>query len=452
MFSVVDGDLGLEAFATVDKDWFADERRASREAIRRRMLRQWRFVYDQSYRWDKAVRRPNFDVWVSGFTNQPIPTSQMQAWLDAGLAQLRRVRHARVLDIGCGVGLVLAALAPGGATYEGIDLSEEAIASLGAWAATQDDLRHVRLIHGAAHEIQGRDGDPVDLAVLNSVVQYFPDRDYLIEVLQGAALQIAPGGSIFLGDLRAPALLPMRALNVAAAQADAEATTAHVRAEAELILASTRELSVDPGFFQALGENLPRLAHVQFALKPASIDRDLAGYRYDALLRLDSAKAPPAPVLQAASLEIIQGKLASDRPPCAVLQGLPNARLAKDAALARVLQSAQADTPLARLINLVEPLEQPGIEPEVLARTAGALGYAAELRFTPGAGDGRFDVLLRREGVEARWPDVPLPDPVSNDPLGAELMDKLRRELHRALEAATDGAPLAKIELSAPGA
>ena len=41
-----------------------------------------------------------------------------------------------------------------------------------------------------------------DTVVLNSVAQYFPDLDYLLRVLEGAAAALRPGGRIFVGDVR----------------------------------------------------------------------------------------------------------------------------------------------------------------------------------------------------------------------------------------------------------
>ena len=41
-----------------------------------------------------------------------------------------------------------------------------------------------------------------DVVVLNSVVQYFPDERYLLDVLAQARRVLAPGGAIFVGDVR----------------------------------------------------------------------------------------------------------------------------------------------------------------------------------------------------------------------------------------------------------
>jgi SAM-dependent methyltransferase len=183
------------------------------------MLRQWKMVYDRAYRGHEVARAPSFDAWISSFTGTAIPQERMQPWLDNTLAWLRMAPHARVLDIGCGVGLVLNTLAPDCVEYQGIDISEKAIKRLAAWVATRPDLRHVRLATLAAHELDDIAAGSVDLVVLNSIAMYFPDARYLLTVLRSAAERLAPGGRVFLGDLRALGPLPMLAAAVGVARA-----------------------------------------------------------------------------------------------------------------------------------------------------------------------------------------------------------------------------------------
>ncbi len=434
----------LDIAARASASWVAAGRADAHAALETRMLAQWRMVYDRSYRWDKVVRPPNFDAWVSGFTGAAIPVERMRIWLGDVLAQMRGVPHARVLEIGCGVGLVAAALAPGGGAYDGIDFSEEAIASLGAWVATKPALAHVRLAQRAAHELDGLDIEGVDLAVMNSVVQYFPDADYLVRVLVGAAARIAAGGAIFLGDLRAAALLPMRATCVAAARAKDGATIADVRADAVAVMGLARELAIDPGFLETLGAPLPRLGAVQFSLKPEAADHELSGYRFDAMLRLDSPRVDAAPTMAAATLgEIVAGLDA--RPDAVAVLGLANARLASDVALARAVATAATASPLAALELATDPA---AIEPGALAAIAATRGYTVELRFTPGCPEGRFDALFCRFGTRARWPAAATPRTLTNDPLGDDIFAKLRRDLQASLDAELGGRGLARLSLT----
>src|SRR5947207_1828166 len=58
----------------------------------------------------------------------------------------------------------------------------------------------------AAHEFDSR-GETFDTIVVNSVIQYFPNLDYLMSVLSGALESVRPGGTIFIGDVRSFPLL-----------------------------------------------------------------------------------------------------------------------------------------------------------------------------------------------------------------------------------------------------
>ena len=72
----------------------------------------------------------------------------------------------------------------------------------------REDLKHVELLHRPATELQDMEAGSFDTVVVNSVVQYFPDIEYLLAVLQEAVRLLGPGGKIFLGDVRHLGLLP----------------------------------------------------------------------------------------------------------------------------------------------------------------------------------------------------------------------------------------------------
>ncbi len=422
--------------ATPDSVWFAERRAAEAEALSRRHARRWEMIYDGAFHADGPPRPPDFTTWTSGLTRAPIPEPRMRAWLDATLARLRAVPHDRVLDLGCGIGLVVAALAPECREYHALDASAEAIATLGAWTRTQERLSHVRLSHRPAHDLADMASGSVDLVILNSVVQYFPDLAYLLRVLREAERCLAPRGHVFLGDLRLCAPLPAHAAALALAHAPADATAAGLRAAAAATLAANRELALDPSLFAAGPPLLARLTGVRFGLKPADADAELAAYRFDAMLALDGAPAPVAPGLAwdalgpDATLEHLAAHLRRAGAGALAVLGIPNARTSRDAALARRL----ADAPPAQAAaTLAGTGDAGGIEPEALAALAASLGHAVELRPTPGSPEGRFDALLHR--VAAAWPrDAGTVTP-ANDPLAAELAEGLRSGLQRVADA-----------------
>src|SRR5205807_805833 len=77
----------------------------------------------------------------------------------------------------------------------------------------------VELRQAAAHELGAIQPAGFDVVVLNSVAQYFPDVRYLMNVLRLALGALAPGGAVFVGDVRSLPLLEAFATSVELAQA-----------------------------------------------------------------------------------------------------------------------------------------------------------------------------------------------------------------------------------------
>ena len=101
----------------------------------------------------------------------------------------------RVLEIGCGTGLLLFRLAPRCDRYVGTDLSATAIDQVRRTATALPGLGHVELHEGTATDLGAIAEGQFDLVLLNSVVQYFPSFDYL-GVVRAAAVR-RPGGLLY---------------------------------------------------------------------------------------------------------------------------------------------------------------------------------------------------------------------------------------------------------------
>src|ERR1700739_4353965 len=125
----------------------------------------------------------------------------MRVWVEETIARLRSLKPQRVLELGCGTGLLLSRLGAECESYLGMDFSGAVIRQLRAYVSTREDFRHVELHEGQARELSFLGDNSVDLVILNSVVQYFPDVDYLLEVLREAVRVTRKGGNVFVGDV-----------------------------------------------------------------------------------------------------------------------------------------------------------------------------------------------------------------------------------------------------------
>ncbi|MFI0243179.1 amino acid adenylation domain-containing protein, partial [Streptomyces sp. NPDC016845] len=191
------------------------------EEEERDQVGEWRDLYDSLYSAPGSALGEDFSGWNSSYDGEPIPVPEMREWRAATLGRIRALRPGRVLEIGVGTGLLLSGLAPECEEYWGTDFSPVVVEALRRHVDGDPELaRRVRLRVQAAHEHGDLPQGHFDTIVLNSVAQYFPNGGYLTQVVEQAFRLLAPGGALFLGDLRNPRLLRTFASGVQAARAE----------------------------------------------------------------------------------------------------------------------------------------------------------------------------------------------------------------------------------------
>lgn len=104
----------------------------------------------------------------------------------------------RVLDVGCGGGLLAEHLLGVSSCYVGIDPSEVAIKRL------CDKFPAADFRVGFAHEIGELVTEAFDVSLLASTVQFFPDVSYLVTAITHVGRLVRPGGRILVADVIDP--------------------------------------------------------------------------------------------------------------------------------------------------------------------------------------------------------------------------------------------------------
>jgi SAM-dependent methyltransferase/acyl carrier protein len=451
----------------------------------------------------------------------------MDEWVEATVARLRALGGRRVLEVGCGTGLLLRRLAPGSERYRGTDFSRAALAAAGRAAAggaidqaapaapaperlpayadgvepgtgACATLPAVELELRRADDWSGIERGEFDLVVLNSVVQYFPDADYLLRVLTAAVEAAGPDGTVFVGDVRNLELLEAFHVSLALAGAAGETAVAALHQQARRSLAADEELAIAPAFFHDLARRLPAIRQVEVLLKRGRHHNEMTRFRYDVVLRLGERCGPdpaavtagngrwaaaagtregPGRAVQASSVaagaaspaarptlsrvgiawedqahgaggaraELERLLAAGGAASCTAIGGIPNARLAMEKAvldlLARPRPGIETVADLRRAIG--ERLQgqagdaRAAADPEEIWELAARHGFVADL--TPAAGGFRFDAALRRSDAP-RSPAAAAPGGTDgaawvNDPLRRRLARRLVPELRRFLKA-----------------
>jgi ubiquinone/menaquinone biosynthesis C-methylase UbiE len=109
-----------------------------------------------------------------------IPAEQMREWVDCTVARIESLGPRRVLEIGCGTGLLLCRVAPKCDLYVGTDFSETALGRLRGLIVSSQELSNVVLKRRMADNFEGIEEQSFDTVVINSVAQYFPSIDYIL--------------------------------------------------------------------------------------------------------------------------------------------------------------------------------------------------------------------------------------------------------------------------------
>ena len=370
----------------------------------------WQHIFDQEYVAPASAEDPrdNFSVWVSSYDGEPLGLDAMRAWADLAVDRIARLPTGRVLEIGCGVGLLLFRLLERCGHYVGTDFSQAALDTIAA-ALPPEARDRVELLHADARDTLALGERRFDTTVVNSVIQYFPSVDYLLSVLDDAVARTAPGGAVFIGDVRNHDLLDAFAASVVLHKAAPDEPLAAVRQRIQAQRQNEGELLVAPELFSSLAARFPRVTHIEILPKlGAPYANELFDFRYDVVLHVERSAEPQPLVtadwqrdeLDAAALE---RRIASERPDHFRVASIPAARLAT--ALSMAALTLDPSSRLESVGAVREALESESSahasapEPRELVALADRLGYDAELSLAGARAPGEYSIVLTRRGL-----------------------------------------------------
>lgn len=433
-----DGDRRLVAYVVPSSSFREPEGADADETptgeSREEQVTQWEGVFDELYRRNAADPDPTFNIvgWESHYTEAPIPADEMREWLDDTLERIASSSPRRVLEIGCGTGMLLFRIAPRCERYVGTDISHEALDFVrrhlrdrGEWAS------RVELRAGAGDDLEGWPDESFDTVILNSVVQYFPDGAYLENVLERTARLVRPGGTVFVGDVRSLPLLEAYHVEVQLHRASPSDSWADLRRRIQREILRENELVVAPGFFHGLVARSSRFGAVGIHPKRGRARNELTQFRYQVVLRVGTVSAPVIEPVdpsewvdgrrEGLTLERLRRRLVQERPRRLAVFHLPNARVTRAVTAHRLAFGAARDVrddTVASFLDTVEAQRPVGVEPEALWDLGDELGYRVDVGWEQPGADGDLEALFVRDGEPAALLAASTP-PTSGPPGGS---------------------------------
>ncbi|MEG4277791.1 amino acid adenylation domain-containing protein [Microcoleus sp. MON1_C1] len=447
------GDKRLVAYIALNPEYSSASEKNQIMQLQDEQVLQWQMLYNETYNQPAVDSDPTFNIvgWNSSYTNQPIPAEQMRDWAKNQAAQILALQPSRVLEIGCGTGLLLFQIASRCTQYCGTDFSPISLNYIRQHLANQE-LANVTLLQKMATDFEGVETAAFDAVILNSVVQYFPNIDYLVQVLEGAVKATAPGGFIFIGDVRSLPLLAAFHASVQLYQAEPSLAAEQLQQRVQMQIFQETELVIDPDFFGALKQRFPQIDGVEIQLIRGSYHNELTDFRYNAILHIASEtarhKSSPKGECRAEkrldwleenqnlTVSKVQQILLQNQLDVLRIANVPNARVTAAVKAAELLSVVDKFPTAGQLQKAVEKVEDLGVDPEVWYGLE--VPYNVNISWSNSDSQGRYDVVFARGETrdfvtETRSDNLRPWRSYANNPLQAKAARKLVPQLQAYL-------------------
>ncbi len=407
-------------------------------------IEQWENVWSNAYvQTSDADPTFNSNGWNDSFTGKPMPAEEVQMWVDQTVDRILALKPKRILEIGCGMGLLLFRIAPHCDHYYGTDISGAGIHNIQSHLdQAPESWSHVKVAQKSAHELDGFGLGSFDTIVINSVIQYFPSVDYLVDVLKHLTTLVAPGGHIFVGDVRNLNLLRTFHTGVQCGFAADSLSTEALRIRVQERMEQEHELVIRPEFFEAFQKHVPAITHVDTQLKRGYARNELVRFRSDVVLcvnrAVDVITDLPQQAWQETSLENLHQRLQNAEISCLKITDVPDPRIAAEVQITQGLMDKPENITLGELKGITSaPIAS--AHPEDFWQLGAALGYCINVIW-PGSGvPGYYDVVIQpQQDAKAFTTDycenIQSWHSYANDPFKANTLNNFLPQLQRFLK------------------
>jgi microcystin synthetase protein McyA len=250
----------------------------------RNFINDWNTLYQSEYSLlDDNNFNNNLQLWKSSYTETYISKEEMSEWVHCTVKRIKDLSPKVVLEIGSGTGLILFNIIKNCDYYYAIDFSKKAnnyvinqIGKLGykdkitSIIATADNIPY--------HQIHKKH----DTVIINSVTQYFPNLDYLSQVITKAIANLRGAGQIFIGDIRDFRLLKCFHYSIQKYK-----NKNYTKKQITYLGDKDKELLISPEYFIELQKVCKNISYVEILPKLSKANNEVNNYRYDVILHIN---------------------------------------------------------------------------------------------------------------------------------------------------------------------
>lgn len=245
----------------------------------------WKELYDKEYiKLNKKKKHSQFTGWNSSYTNKPYSVVEMQKWLDSTVKRILALQPKKLLEIGCGSGMIFSSLVERCDQYWATDFSESSIAYIENIKSDLGVDSKVTTTKSNALDLDIPCG-VVDTIVLNSIIQYFPDITYLDKVLRKCIKSLGRKGQIFIGDVRDYRLMECFQYSIQKFKHDEFSFK-----DISFYCLREKELLISPGYFVALTNTFKEISTIEILPKVGGHNTEMNNYRYDVIIKIETSE------------------------------------------------------------------------------------------------------------------------------------------------------------------
>lgn len=163
--------------------------------------------------WDYIAANAKDEIeaggWYNSFDGEAFSKAEMEQYVENTYIKLEPYLAFNggdkiAVEIGCASGLTMFRIAPYFQKYIGTDMAKINL-KRNAEIIESRDINNIELIQCSANEIQGllsrNWSGKIEIVIMNSVCQYFPDQIYLDDVILQVLKILKPGGRFYIGDV-----------------------------------------------------------------------------------------------------------------------------------------------------------------------------------------------------------------------------------------------------------
>ncbi len=390
--------------AYVRPNWtYFRQKKADQDAAE--LLKNWIPIWEQNYEpildgEESSEETLNSIGYVTSDSGDQIPEAEVRECVDLAVGQVMDHRPTKMLEIGCGSGMLLFQLAGRVEHYYATDLSENAIEHIHASLVSKPYRDRVTCFRCDASDLKDVPVEEVDTVMIHSVIQYFPGIDYLTNLIRTLAERLPARARIFIGDVRDLRLLKAFHAAVLAHQCPPETSRERFAQMLSDRVRLEKELVIDPLYFKNLTRTLPRIKQVRIAPKKGQYHNEFIKYRFDTLLYLDEpckegALPQITPWPEQSPGDMLDWVTAN--PQSRLLTGVPNRRVWREQAILDWMNRPEGELSLGAALARIDatPDHDKGVDPFTVLSTCNTEAVAATIHWEHPHEDGRFEIYLQ---------------------------------------------------------